>query len=228
VDRSRVTIVIPALNESATIKSVVVEVSRYGVPIVVDDGSTDNTSSLAIKAGAVVVTHDRNLGYDEALNSGFKKSAELGSEIIITIDADGQHDPSLIQKFIDAVDAGADVAAGIRNRRSRIAEQLFALYTKIYFGINDPLCGMKAYRTEVYQRLGYFDSYGSIGTELIIFSAKNGYKITDIPFKVLERKGQSRFGQKFLGNYKIFRALLLMNLSKNIINCYLKKIGRFQ
>lgn len=208
MDRSRVGIVIPALNESATILGIVEAVGVYGVPIVVDDGSTDATAELALLGGAVVVPHKKNLGYDAALNSGFKKAAELRSEIIITVDADGQHDPALIQKFIDAIDAGADVVVGIRSRRQRVAEDLFAWYANLCFGIKDPLCGMKAYRITVYNALGHFDSYGSIGTELTVFAAKKGFRLGQISFDVRERKGQSRFGQVLAGNYKIIRALM--------------------
>jgi len=209
MDRSRIGIVIPALNESPTILGIVEAVGIYGVPIVVDDGSTDDTAELAKQAGAIVVSHERNRGYDEALNSGFKKAATLGSEVIITVDADGQHDPSLLQKFIDQIDAGADIVVGIRSRRQRFAEHLFAWYTSLRFGIKDPLCGMKAYRAVVYEALGHFDSYGSIGTELAIFAAKKGCRLGQIPFAVRERKDQSRFGRVLVGNYKIIRAVAL-------------------
>jgi glycosyltransferase involved in cell wall biosynthesis len=209
MDRSRVGIVIPALNESATILDVVETAGIYGVPIVVDDGSTDDTAELAKQAGAVVVSHERNRGYDAALNTGFKKAAGLGSEVIITVDADGQHDPFLIQKFIDRIDAGVDVVVGIRSRRQRFAEHLFAWYTRFRFGIKDPLCGMKAYRAVVYETLGHFDSYGSIGTELMIFAAKKGCRLGQIPFSVRERKDQTRFGRVLVGNYKIIRAMAL-------------------
>ncbi len=72
MDRYRVGVVIPAFNESATISGVVEAAKAYGVPIVVDDGSSDNTSELAEKSGAVVITHPENNGYDFSLNSGFK------------------------------------------------------------------------------------------------------------------------------------------------------------
>ncbi|MBI3524671.1 MAG: glycosyltransferase family 2 protein [Betaproteobacteria bacterium] len=209
MDRSRLGIVIPALNESATILDVVEAAGRYGVPIVVDDGSTDDTAKIAKQAGAVVVLHGQNRGYDAALNSGFQKAVELGSELVITLDADGQHDPSLIQEFIDRIDAGADIVIGIRSNRQRLAEYLFAWYTSSRFGIQDPLCGMKAYRKTIYIALGHFDSYGSIGTELMIFAAKKGYRLDQIPFDVRERKDQSRFGRVLTGNYKIFRAMVL-------------------
>jgi len=208
VERSQIGIVIPALNESATIEGVVKAAGIYGLPIVVDDGSVDNTSDIALEAGAVVVTHSRNSGYDCALNTGFIKAAELGVDMIITVDSDGQHDPAFIQNFIDMIDAGGDVVVGIRNERQRFSEHVFAWYTNIRFGIKDPLCGMKAYRKSVYESLGHFDSYGSVGTELMIYAAKNHFKIRQVIIEVRERKGQSRFGQILSGNYKIMNALL--------------------
>lgn len=209
MDKCRVGIVIPALNESATIVGIVEAVVKYGVPIVVDDGSTDSTGALALNSGAVVVAHKDNRGYDEALNSGFNKAAELGYEIIVTVDADGQHDPLLIEKFIAEIDLGFDVVVGVRNKRQRFAEHLFAWYTFLRFGINDPLCGMKAYKTSVYAKLGYFDSYGSVGTQLMIFAAHKNYRFKQISFNVRERHGSSRFGQVLSANYKIIRALIL-------------------
>jgi glycosyltransferase involved in cell wall biosynthesis len=214
MDRPRVAIVIPAWNEAGTIADVVRAARGYGLPVVVDDGSTDRTAELAREAGAEVVSHESNRGYDAALNSGFQRAAELGCEIMVTADADGQHDPSLIRKFVDAIDAGADVVLGIRSRRQRLGEHMFAWYAKARFGIEDPLCGMKAYRREVYDALGHFDSYGSAGTELAIFAAKRRFRISQIRFTVREREGQSRFGQTLRGNYKIIRAMLLAALGR--------------
>lgn len=209
MDRSRVGVVIPAINESATIVDVVRTAGIYGVAVVVDDGSTDDTAGLARLAGAVVVSHEQNRGYDAALDSGFKKAASLGCELIVTVDADGQHDPLLIRKFIDRIDAGADIVVGVRSRRQRLAEHIFSWYTNLRFGIRDPLCGMKAYRSAVYKALDHFDSYGSIGTELMIFGAKKGYRLAQISFDVRERGDRPRFGRALVGNYKIFRAMLL-------------------
>lgn len=209
MDRSRVGIVIPALNESTTITDVVRGARSYGVPIVVDDGSTDATANLAKQSGAVVVSHLENSGYDRAINSGFTKAAEIGCEIVITVDADGQHNPMLIQKFIDTIDAQADVVIGIRSRKQRLAEHIFAMYTRLCFGIKDPLCGIKAYRISIFKALGHFDSYGSIGTELSLYAARSGYQIHQIAFLVRERQGRSRFGAVMSANTRIFRAMVL-------------------
>lgn len=220
MERSRVGIVIPAYNESASIGKIVEAVKDYGTPIVVDDGSTDHTGRIAQNSGAIVIKHPVNHGYDAALNSGFKRAHELSCEIIITMDGDGQHDAQLLQKFIEKIESGSIVVVGVRGRYQRFAEHFFALYTKYRFGIVDPLCGMKAYRISVYEELGYFDSYQSIGTELIIFAAKRGCQIEQIPFEVRARSGKSRFGGIFYANAKIFRALLMsFKVSINIRKC---------
>jgi glycosyltransferase involved in cell wall biosynthesis len=207
MERYRIGIVIPAFNESTTIREIVNAVKIYGIPIVVNDGSTDDTAGLAAQAGAIVVSHPLNQGYDSALNSGFIKANELACEVVITLDADGQHDPSLVQHFIDYIDKGADIVVGLRSRKQRFSEHLFAWYTTLRFQIKDPLCGMKAYRISVYKDLGYFDSYGSIGTQLMLFAAKHKCKIDQIPFIVKERDGKSRFGQLLSSNLKILRAM---------------------
>ena len=211
MDRSRlaIAIVIPALNEAATIKQVVEAVLPYGSCVVVDDGSTDDTASVARAAGATVVSHPKNQGYDAALDSGFRQAADTGCEAIITLDADGQHNPELLAKFVAALESGAAVALGERDRRQRFAEHVFAWYTQHRFGIFDPLCGLKAYRVEVYNALGHFDAYRSIGTELMLFAARRQYAITHIPFEVRERNGRPRFANRLVGNWRIFRALTL-------------------
>jgi len=188
---------------------VVKAASDYGQPIVVNDCSNDDTASLAEKAGAVVVSHETNLGYDGALNSGFIKAAQLDCQYIITLDADGQHNPKLIRIFIDALEGDADMVLGIRSNKPRISEHLFALVTNRKFGIKDPLCGLKGYNIKIYDALGYFDSYESIGTELMVFAASNNFSFTQIFFNVEDRQDTPRFGSSLKANMKILRALAL-------------------
>ena len=207
MDRSRLAIIIPAYNESASIAIVVHAVITYGVPIVVDDGSTDQTSFLARDAGAEVVSHENNLGYDAALDSGFVHANKIGYDFALTMDADGQHNPKLLPIFIKALDEGADVVIGVRNRQQRIAEYVFALVSSLLWGISDPLCGMKAYRMELYRALGHFDMYGSIGTELAIYAARQHKKIVQIPVLTRDRVDAPRFGRKLSANLQIFKAL---------------------
>ena len=208
MDRSRLAIIIPAYNESATITIVVQAVIAYGVPIVVDDGSADHTAFLARDAGANVVSHENNLGYDAALNSGFVHANKIGYDFVLTMDADGQHNPSLLPIFIKALGEGADMVIGVRDRRQRFAEHVFALVSRLLWGIHDPLCGLKAYRIELYQSLGHFDAYNSIGTELAIYAARQNKKIVHIPLVTTDRVDEPRFGQNFNANMQIIKALL--------------------
>ena len=96
---------------------------------------------------------------------------------------------------------------GVRNRQQRIAEYVFALVSSLMWGIRDPLCGMKAYRMELYRALGHFDMYGSIGTELAIYAARQHKKIVQIPVLTHDRVDAPRFGRKLSANLQIFKAL---------------------
>lgn len=209
MDRSRLGIVIPAFNEENSIGNLVRECRNYGIPIVVDDGSSDRTCEVSHNEGADVVSHKINRGYDAALNSGFDKAASLGCEFVVTIDADGQHDSELISRYIEWLDRGADVVIGIRDKRQRFAEHCFAFLSRVLYGVADPLCGLKGYRMSVYRALGHFDSYDSVGTELALFAVRSGFRLKQFPIMVHERNGSSRFGRKLYANYRIFRAMFL-------------------
>jgi glycosyltransferase involved in cell wall biosynthesis len=208
MERHRIGIVIPALNEAGTIGSVVSLAAQYGIAIVIDDGSSDATAALSAAAGATVVRHEVNRGYDQALSSGFVRAAEMDCEYVVTLDGDGQHDPAILGRFIESLDRGADVALGLRDRRQRLAEHVFAWIAAAMWGIRDPLCGMKAYRMSLYRDLGHFDSYDSIGTELMIYAARTRKRIDQIPLKTRDRIDAPRFGKRFSTNKRIFRALL--------------------
>jgi len=107
---------IPAYNEEATIAKVIIQTQKYVDKIIVcDDGSSDLTGLIAERLGAEVIRHERNLGKGAALRSLFKKAKELKAEIIVTLDADFQHDAADIPKLIKPIlDGEADVVVGSR------------------------------------------------------------------------------------------------------------------
>jgi glycosyltransferase involved in cell wall biosynthesis len=209
MERSRVAIIVPALNEERSIAYVVASITPYGLPIVVSDGSTDGTAEAAAEAGAIVVSHKGNRGYDAALNSGFGRAADLGVEFAITIDADGQHNPALIPEFARLLAEGSWAVAGIRPKPARISELVFAAYTRRVYGIHDPLCGMKGYSMSAYRELGHFDSYRSVGTELVLYIARSGHPVVEVDVTISPREGASRLGGRIRGNARIFRSLAL-------------------
>ena len=207
-ERFKVAIVIPAFNEGATIGQVVKLASQYGTVIVVNDASTDNTNSEAIKMGAILINHSRNKGYDEALNSGFLKAYELRCDAVITFDADGQHSHELLPVYIDLLRKGVRLVLGVRPRKQRFSESLFAFYTKFMFGWNDPLCGMKGYSMSLYTDRGYFDSIESIGTELAFFFFYYKFKFSEVKIPEIKRQDSPRFHSIYIANLKIIKSLI--------------------
>ncbi len=209
LDARAVAAVIPAFNEGAAIGQVVQALQPYARAIVVDDGSSDETALVARRAGAEVVSHAVNQGYDRALETGLRKAIELGFEFAVTMDGDGQHYPDTLRLFMDELLRGADLVVGVRDRRQRFAESLFCVVSQALWKIKDPLCGMKGYRLSLVSRAGQFDSYTSIGTELTLRAARSQCRITQIPIRTRERSGTSRFGAGFRANWRILRAMAI-------------------
>jgi glycosyltransferase involved in cell wall biosynthesis len=112
--------VVPAHDEAPRITAVISAARNLLPVIVVDDGSTDATADRARAAGAEVIEQHPNQGKGMALRTGFRKALADGADAILTLDADGQHDPAEIPRFLDAwaADARPDLVIGRRNFRS--------------------------------------------------------------------------------------------------------------
>jgi glycosyltransferase involved in cell wall biosynthesis len=206
---TRLAAVIPALNEERSIEAVVRQVSQRALAIVVDDGSSDNTAVLARTAGAHVVSHSVNRGYDYALNTGLRTAIDLGCTFAVTMDADGQHDSTLLDRFSIELEAGADLVVGHRDRTQRWSEDLFCIVGRIVWGLSDPLCGMKGYRLEKLPSTEKLITFESVGTEIAIRLAISGANTRELRIETLQRIGASRFGSGIIVNLRIVKALLL-------------------
>ena len=113
---SRVVVLVPAFNEEKSIGNVVERITSLGLPVVViDDGSSDSTAALAWDAGASVVSLPFNLGVGGALRCGFKWALRNGYDTVVQCDADGQHDPDQIRKLLDFASQN-DLALAIGSR----------------------------------------------------------------------------------------------------------------
>ncbi len=119
VDGKNILALIPAYNEAERITPTIQRTLQYLPVLVVDDGSTDHTPSLAKTAGAAVLSQRPNQGKGAALRAGFFYAFERGYDAVVTLDADGQHDPAEIPKFMDAFSANVsqppDLVIGARN-----------------------------------------------------------------------------------------------------------------
>ena len=209
MERTRIAIVIPAFNEGKTIKSIINKCLKYGTVIVVDDGSQDNTIKKVLETPAFLIKNKTNLGYDKSLNAGFRKALALKKKYVLTLDADNQHDPKDLKKFIKYLDNGYDVVVGKRPNYARFAEKIYGKITNYLFGFCDPLCGMKGYKISVYKKLGHFDNLNSVGTHLVMYAAKRKLSIKEIDINIKDRLDQSRFGLSLVGNFKIFKSMII-------------------
>jgi len=209
MEKYQVVIIIPAFNEENTIANVVKSVKKYGDVIVVDDASTDRTRKIAEDAGAIVVVHKTNRGYNSALNSGFKKAVELNCDAVVTFDADGQHASDMIPVFIDKLRSGVDLVLGVRPKVQRFSEFIFRIYTRNRFNWEDPLCGMKGYNLSFMPVNSNMFTYNSIGTEIALNFLKLKCTTVQIPIKINQRKDRPRFGNILSSNFLIIKALLI-------------------
>ncbi len=112
----KITVGIPSYNEEKNIAGIIQRLSEIAdIIIVCNDGSTDNTGKIAEKMGAIVINHERNLGYGAAIRSLFLRARELDSDMLVTLDSDGQHRISDVIPVIDPIIKNqADLVIGSR------------------------------------------------------------------------------------------------------------------
>jgi len=206
--KSRLAIIIPAYREQATIGDVVAAAKAYGSVLVIDDCSPDATGPRGTRAGAIVIRNKANLGYDRTLSRGFEEAANRGFTHVVTMDADGEHNPSTLALFRQKLIAeSCPLVLGVRARKQRFAEVIMGWYILARFGVSDILCGMKGYDLGLWRANGGFDRNNSIGTELALFGLRSGIPFVQVPVEGTPRIDQPRFGRRLSANMRILSAL---------------------
>ena len=187
--------IIPAYNEEKALADVIGKTFEHvDEVIVVDDGSSDKTSEVAIEAGARVIKHSVNLGKGEALKSGFKA---VGDDlIIITIDGDGQHNPSEIPDLVrPIIEDGADLVNGSRYMNGpeentpayrRVGQKVLDIATNISAGtkVTDSQSGFRAFSPKSKNVFRFKDTGFGIESEMLVDAAEAGLKIVEVPITV--------------------------------------------
>ena len=193
-------IVIPAKNEAGSIADVVSRArSAFSDAeiIVVDDGSEDDTGSLAASAGAVVKSHPVSLGNGAAIKSGARAAS---GELIAFMDADGQHSPEDLGRLIDRLGEGFDMVVGARHSRGHASTaRLFAntLYNRLASRMSgqrvaDLTSGFRVARADKFKRFLYLLPNGfSYPTTSTMAFLRSGYPIDFLPIEVGRREGKS-------------------------------------
>lgn len=203
--------VVPAYNEEQTILEVVQGLKEHvSSVIIVDDNSSDSTRAMAIMAGALVVTNSHNFGYEKSLLIGIQLALSQNASSILTFDADGQHPYESIDDMFKLIeDDNADIAIGIRNKLPRLSEKIFALYTSVWYGKKDILCGMKCYSSKALQLTGLECSWDSIGTFITLKALRLNLNVSPLQIQTHDRiEGQSRYGINLKSEGKILLALI--------------------
>jgi glycosyltransferase involved in cell wall biosynthesis len=185
---------IPVYNEAAHIESVLTEVRRFSPEIlVVDDGSTDDTPRLlAGERDLRVVTHASNRGYGAALISAFAYALDRDFDVLVTMDCDGQHEPSRIPVLLEAL-CDVDIVSGSRYLRDfrqdtpapNDRRQINTLVTREInerYGLKltDSFCGFKAYRGEALAKLRITEAGWGMPLQLWVQAARLGLRIREI------------------------------------------------
>ena len=192
---AKVTAILPAYNEELCISSVILCSKKYvDKVIVVDDGSTDNTANIAKLAGAQVISHSSNKGKGAALKTGFKAAKE--SEIIVTLDSDGQHNPKEIPKLINPIINGeADIVNGSRyingNKKDtpsyrRIGQSILDKITNLSSGLNstDSQSGFRAFARYTIPAFRFSCTDFGIESEMLTDASNVGLRVKEVEIGV--------------------------------------------
>jgi glycosyltransferase involved in cell wall biosynthesis len=183
---------IPALNAVKTIGPVVRETKQHVSDVVViDDGSTDGTGDAAREAGAIVLRHDVNRGKGAGLKTGFTYVVEHGYDAVVTLDADGQHLPREIPKFVACFqESGADLIIGSRSHlfaqmlpRRRMANRFSAwsIAKASKTGITDSQSGFRLYSAPLLRAVKLRTDGFDLESEVIVHAGCGGFKVVTTP-----------------------------------------------
>ncbi len=214
-------VVVPAFNEEDRIGKMLDELIKFeniNEILIVDDGSTDNTLDEIKKRNLRVVSHSKNRGKGDALRTGVKEFLQTEHDIIIFIDADGQHDPTDIKKFQKKFEIGNDdiiIASRfgtdqwikkmpflrkLSNLLSRFG--IWILFNRLI--IEDPQNGYRAFRREVFENISFQKNGYEAETEIIINSHMNGYKIGHVHIETIyDADGNSSKFSLLMDTWKI-------------------------
>jgi glycosyltransferase involved in cell wall biosynthesis len=217
-----VLVCIPALNEAESLPAVLAEVPTTVAGLsthvlVIDDGSRDGTAAVARSLGAHVVSHPMNSGQGAALQTGYLVAERLGVDVVVTLDADGQHDPEQMERLVEPIIAGrADFVVGSRRMGesegggdSRARDAGITIYTRLInllggTEVSDIANGYRAIRASRLAEIAFTEDQFH-NPELLLGAARAGLRVLDVPVTIRRRtagtskKGTNvRYGLGFL------------------------------
>ena len=210
---SNVWAVIPAYNEEKHISGIIRKVKNYvGNVVVVDDGSKDNTKEAAEKSNAIVLRHIVNLGKGAALKTGCDYAARKNAKFIVVLDADAQHMPEDVPRFIEKLKKYDIVFSFRKSSRKmplvlRFGNWFISCFVSIMYGISlkDTQCGFRAFSRGAYRKIRWNAADYSMESEMISRAGKQKLKYTQIPISTI-------YSDKYKGTTVIDGIKIVLNM----------------
>ena len=190
-------VIVPAYNAAASLAPLITRARALGFEVlVVDDGSNDSTAQVAERAGARVVQSAVNQGKGAALQRGFAEALHLGCDLIITMDADGQHDPEELPRFVRAATEQPQAGLIIGNRMAEVHHMPWLrrwtnrcmswwLSRAAHQRVPDSQCGFRLMRRAFLSRCRLTSGHFEIESELILEAARLGVPIQSLPIRTV-------------------------------------------
>lgn len=185
--------VIPAYNEGKNIAGIINKTKKHvDNVVVIDDGSADNTRDVSEKSKAIVLGHIVNLGKGAALKTGCDYAIKRGAKYIITLDADAQHNPDDIPRFVEKLDK-YDIVFSYRKTSRKMPSMLrfgnwfISNVVELLYGVslNDTQCGFRAFSKYAYKNIRWNASDYSMESEMISRAGKQKLKYVQIPIETI-------------------------------------------
>jgi glycosyltransferase involved in cell wall biosynthesis len=200
--KNKIFAVMPAVNEEEIISKLVNQTKKYvDEVVIIDDGSIDKTSELAKKTGATVLRHEINLGKGAALKTGCDYAFKQGANIILNLDADGQHNPKDIPKFLKALKS-TDLVHGSRqfNNNMPFIKRAWnfgiSRVFSVLYGVEvyDQQCGFRAFTADTYRNIRWRSTDYLVETEILVNLLKSKLNLKEVSIETIyikEHRGVS-------------------------------------
>lgn len=218
--KNSIWIVVPAYNEAKNISNIIKQIQNYSKNIIIiDDGSSDNTSTIAEKSDVIVLKHIINLGKGAALKTGCDYALKNGAEKIVVLDADTQHDPKDIPRFMENL-VDNDIVFGFRKRNKNMPKILaFGNWfinnvIKFLYGVRiiDSQSGYRAFTAKAYKKIRWQSNTYSMESEMIANVGKHKLKYAQIPIETIY--GDKYKGTTIIDGVKIVRDMFIWRFLK--------------
>lgn len=224
----KLAIVIPAYNEESAIKDVLLSLPKKIrgineiISIVVDDGSADRTHLIAEEYSTCAIRHVVNLGVGAATTTGLEAAKKLKSDIVVTIDADGQHNPKDIEKIIQPIlERRADVIIGTRMIDSKgmpplkiFGNWFMNLLTFLVFHkwSSDSQSGMKAFNDKALKKIQLHSMGYEVCSEMIYEIKRNKLRLKEIPIEVIYTDYSKVKGQNWINGINVLTKMIVIKI----------------